>query len=229
MLTVLLILAHEASATPNATVLLPEAAIPEAPTARAGVLAFTSYAQTCVNVVAGGCGRDAYVAGGPVLGADMPLGDHVALDVQAAGAWTGDALLTGASASARYRAVRREDLVITPWTVVYGLPQVPAAVGAIGVAIDTGGRSVRLDASVPVLAGSLSADGFGDFPVWVPPLLSEVGVRFQVNEQHAFRVGTLSFVPNVGWQGTFGATRVEALVTGTEEALGTRVQVERAF
>jgi hypothetical protein len=184
----------------------PAAVLPEAPTAMAGITG-AAFSVTNYCVSGGDCGSPWGFGGVGTLGADLPVGEAVAVRAQAFGATADSTRVAGMVVSLRGPMVEQPGLVISPWIAagmgVFGGDLTSA--GLAGVAFDAGSETVRVDASLP-LVGALKEAGMRAEPFVLLPVavIGELGVRWAVGERSSLRAGMLGFLPGVDWQRQIG-------------------------
>jgi len=204
-LIVSLFVAHADVGTPPAQV-SPAALLPETPTAMAGIgggaVRFTGY---CMG--SGDCGGMWGIGGAASLGADVPVGEGMAVRAQAFGAAADSDPLGGLWVSLRGPVVEERRLVVSPWVaagmgIFYGEF---TSGGLAGLAIDTGGDHVRVDVSIP-LVGAVADPDSGVEPFYLEPIavIGEFGVRWEVGERSSLRAGMMGILPGVDWQRQIG-------------------------
>ena len=203
--TVSLFVAHADVGTPPAQV-SPAALLPEAPTAMAGI-GGAAFKLTGFCLSTGGCTRTWGIAGAASIGADVPVGEGMAVRAQAFGAAADSDPLGGLWVSLRGPVVEERRLVVSPWVaagmgIFYG--EMTSA-GLAGLAIDAGGDHVRVDVSLP-LVGAVADPDSGVEPFYLEPIavIGEFGVRWEVGERSSLRAGMSGVLPGVDWQRQIG-------------------------
>ncbi|MBM4366982.1 MAG: hypothetical protein FJ102_12285 [Deltaproteobacteria bacterium] len=144
------------------------------------------------------------------LDAALAPTDRLGLRASFLGAGEGNPLagVSGATLGARYLVVDKEKFRFAP----FGAVAVGSVAGgdtlggfAAGVALEAGGERVWFDCAVPVVAGLLTPDGYGDDTVTVVgfPLTaagSELGVNWRMGEHHRLRAGVVSVAPVLSYR-----------------------------
>lgn len=215
-----------AAADPSPTLLLPSAAPAPAGTAELGLsFGHGTLSLLGTDTVAIGSSLRAGWAPSDAVWLEAGLGGDVR-SAESCGLFPGGACADpetfadgGLSLSARYRAPMTDGLAVAPFAGAFlvggGRRTGPAVGGALGLAVEGGGRRVRGDLSLGLAAGV--ADGrFDGLPV------GEGGVTFLLGSgrRHALRIGLAELVPDLSWRCEADRWFLGAGVSGVPFAAG---------